>query len=105
MADLYVTGLDCRFVPVSRVLPEERFLFRPLSNAPGFHRAVARYGCAPSHLTAQQATQRGGPTYTSPQTHFHLRIVDHQFDAKNPSCCMSAPEYSQQPEQASGVLL
>lgn len=34
----------CRFVPVSRVLPEERFLFRPLSGAPGFHRAVARYG-------------------------------------------------------------
>ena len=46
-----MTNTACRFVPVSRVLPEERFLFRPLSNAPGFHRAVVRYGCVPSLLS------------------------------------------------------
>ncbi|CAL8468147.1 g7686 [Coccomyxa elongata] len=36
--------LTVRTVPVSSVLPEERFLVRPLTNAPGFYRAVARYG-------------------------------------------------------------
>jgi hypothetical protein len=34
----------CRNLPVSSVLPEERFLLRPLTHAPGFYRAVARYG-------------------------------------------------------------
>lgn len=29
---------------MSSVLPEERFLLRPLTHAPGFYRAVARYG-------------------------------------------------------------
>jgi hypothetical protein len=33
-------------VPVTTVLPEERFLFKPIPSTPGFYRAVARYGCA-----------------------------------------------------------
>jgi KUP system potassium uptake protein len=39
-----VVLVTVRSVPVTKVLPEERFLFRPLTNAPGFYRAVARFG-------------------------------------------------------------
>lgn len=33
---------------MTTVLPEERFLFRPVTNAPGFYRTVARFGCGAS---------------------------------------------------------
>lgn len=38
---------------MSSVLPEERFLIRPI-NAPGFYRAVARYGFVIYHSLAHQ---------------------------------------------------
>ena len=53
----------CRDVPVSTVLPEERFLFKAVPNAPGFYRAVARYGCArsisPAHAVHNRAALMG----------------------------------------------
>ena len=85
------TGMGCRFVPVSRVLPEERFLFRPLTNAPGFHRAVARYGCVLTHLTSQHFTQQECTTHDSLQRIFTFCVRDHQHGATTgPSCCIPA---------------
>ena len=85
--------MGCRFVPVSRVLPEERFLFRPLTNAPGFHRAVARYGCVPQHPTSWQLTQQGCTTHASLLCIFAFCVRDHQHGAAtDPSCCMPAPK-------------
>lgn len=54
---------------MSSVLPEERFLFRPLTNAPGFYRAVARYGCAESrnlHLHPFSASMQGSLSTKTP---------------------------------------